>query len=89
MSVDAQKGKSLMLKDALGHVDGELSALFEPKDAQYFCKATCYSQCLVSMEPVCSTSDCAEYVRYGGRWPFCNYLVTSPFSRSSIRFSAF
>lgn len=52
MSADAQRGKSPMLQDALGHVDGELklSALFELKDTQYFCKATCYSHCTVTIQ---------------------------------------
>lgn len=40
---DDQNGKSSLLQDELGHVDGELSARLGLKETGSCCKAECYS----------------------------------------------
>ena len=57
MSTGAQKGNSPMLQDALGHVDGELSALFGPNGHPVLLQSDL-------LESVYSTSDCAEILEY-------------------------
>lgn len=57
MSTGAEKGKSAMMQDALGHVDGGFSTLFGPKGHLVLLQSDL-------LESVYSTSDCAEILEY-------------------------